>query len=127
MKITKEHTPALWQIAMNAAKVGEWGDGQILDAIFQIIERFMPLIMNCFPAAARRQFLRACRNPTRFQERRLLRLCEEQSVLVAGIADEDRLALPEATASGVFAALAMASDAELNAAFDEALAAKKGV
>lgn len=100
----------------------EWGDGSIIEAIKQIIEMIMPFIMQCFPMGtrfARARFIATAQRMSRFRERQILSMCEEQAALVPGVAPEEEKAVADEAANCIIMGLPGMSAAELGDLFDE--------
>lgn len=124
MKITQEGTPATFAFVQEAANYrfanAAWGDGKLLDAILQIIEKIIPLIPICFPAKP--VFVENVMDLTNAQLRQLHAEALRQARRVPGLKIRDHRAVAEAAYNGMLSQLESMNEEEVSACYDELIA-----
>lgn len=122
LKITKAATPKTYAVMERAAKVGEWGDGSIIQMLVDLFEQFLPMIMGCFALAPKARFVRSCNHPTAGQRARLRELCQEYVPSVPAIPEERWDIACETIPIGIWEALKTTTNRDLRDVFDELVA-----
>lgn len=121
MAISKDNTPNSFDFVQSAANfrtsTAAYGDGTLLNAIMQIIEKILPMIMSCFPASS--MLVEAAQDPRPGQEMRVKAMALREARKVRGLSFSERMAAAELAVDGMFGQVETMSGEDIAACYDE--------